>query len=527
MRPPLTVSAIIRAEISAWLFIPLYLLLHGVIATCLPERLSPLSTVFIVLAEWGAIAASIKKYRRVRSARVFWLLLIAAIAFHSIAMSLDALTEIARLPLLNHAPALPVLFSMMYGVPLLYAVSLQNVRRVGRVARVTHAILSIAVGTLIYVQIFSFLGLRGAPEASDEILIIRLFDGIDFFLAIAATIRWAGSSRAEERQFFRTLTLFLWMNAVFPAVHNRILIHHDYVALDLLISAPYVVLIPLVLKGRSARILRRGSSFVRTVQSGSPLFHASALVLVAVVASRTHFYLGLITAMVGVVGYGILNVFVQNRGLEAEDALIASKTELEKLVDLDGLTGIANRRAFDERRDREFALALQTGQPVSLLMIDVDRFKSLNDAMGHVVGDSCLIQVAAVLRGAMSRATDFVARYGGEEFAGILPATDRAGAMNAAEKVRAGVANLRLSHPGSKAGILTVSVGAATFDGSAGKGPADLTETADNALYAAKREGRNVVVFLPMDEFAKGRETTRVYGQETRGTNVSSSRTPG
>jgi len=500
IQPSSSLWSFARVRLSLWLLVPSYLLLHVLVATCLPAKFDPLSTIFIVLAEWGAIASCLKASgSSTRSGRFFWLLLIAAISFHSAAMSLDALTEIARVPLLNHVPALQVLLSMMYGVPLLYAVSLQSDRRVGVIARVIHAVLSIAIGALIYVQIFSFLGLHGTTEASDELLVTYLFDAMDFFLAGAATIRWVGSCDDQERRFFRTLTLFLWMNAVFPAVHNRILIHHDYVALDLLISAPYVVLVPLALSSQGSPAPQPAAGLVRTVRSGSPLFHASVLVILAVIASRTHFYLGLIAAMVGVIGYGILNVFVQNRGLEAEDSLIASNAALEKLVDLDGLTGIANRRAFDGALHREFAVALRSRQPISLLMIDVDLFKSLNDAKGHITGDRYLVQIAGVIRKAVSRTSDFVARYGGEEFAVILPATDAAGAKIAAEKVRKAVADLRLSHPGSDFGTVTVSVGIATFDGSTPGSPAELTETADDALYMAKREGRNLSVFGGLD----------------------------
>jgi diguanylate cyclase (GGDEF)-like protein len=143
------------------------------------------------------------------------------------------------------------------------------------------------------------------------------------------------------------------------------------------------------------------------------------------------------------------------------------------------------------------------------LMIDVDLFKSLNDARGHLAGDRYLVQIAGVLREALPRSSDLVARYGGEEFAVILPATDGAGAMIAAEKVRKAVADLRLSHPGTDHGTVTVSVGVATFDGSTPGSPADLTETADSALYMAKREGRNVSVFIRM--VASGASNIRAH----------------
>ena len=142
------------------------------------------------------------------------------------------------------------------------------------------------------------------------------------------------------------------------------------------------------------------------------------------------------------------------------------------------------------------------------------QIKSLNDAKGHIAGDRYLVQIAGTVRKAVSRTSDFVARYGGEEFAVILPATDGAGAKIAAEKVRKAVADLRLSHPGSDFGTVTVSVGVATFDGSAPGSPADLTVTADNALYIAKREGRNLSVFGGLDSLGSAANAKAYKGAE-------------
>src|ERR1700686_3148184 len=115
--------------------------------------------------------------------------------------------------------------------------------------------------------------------------------------------------------------------------------------------------------------------------------------------------------------------------------LLASKDRLERLIDFDSLTGIANRHAFDKALTREIAAARRTKLPVSLLMIDVDHFKQVNDEKGHQAGDEYLIRIAGALRVALPRATDFVARYGGEEFSVILAATDRGGAVKAANKL--------------------------------------------------------------------------------------------
>ena len=488
-----------RHGLSTWTFVPAYMLVHGIVATCLPSWLDPLSTLFIVLAEWTAIAACVMASRRSDSpTKMFWFLLVGAISIHSAAMSLDAMTEISHAPMLNHVPGISVLLSTLYGLPLLVAVSIQNDSRILFSARLIHTFLSIATGAVIYLQIFSFLTVSGSPNLSDAIRAMHMFDLMDVFLAIAATIRWLGSTQEQERQFFRVLTIYLWLTTVFCAVHNRILIHHDYVWVDLLIAAPYLVLIPLALTSWNRPARSWSPVFVRAVRSGSPIFLASALVFVGIVESRSHIYVGLSAALFAIIGYGALNILVQSRGLETEESLLASNAVLEKLVDLDGLTGIANRRAFDDRLNRELAVTTRTRQPVSLLMIDVDFFKELNDANGHVVADEYLIQIAAVLRLSLPRATDFVARYGGDEFSAILPATDGAGTLVAAKKVRKGVADLRLSHAPAPAGIATVSIGVSTFDGSMPSSAADLMETADRALYPAKKAGRNRSVFHRM-----------------------------
>jgi diguanylate cyclase (GGDEF)-like protein len=163
----------------------------------------------------------------------------------------------------------------------------------------------------------------------------------------------------------------------------------------------------------------------------------------------------------------------------------------------DGLTGLANRRAFDKALKSEWKRTLREGSEVSLLLLDIDHFKLFNDRYGHLVGDDCLRAVAAAVSGAV-RASDSVARYGGEEIAVILPSTLIAGAVEVAEKVRSAVEALRLCHEGNPegGGGVTVSVGVATALARVGgtmRMPESLLLAADNAMYKAKREGRNRV----------------------------------
>ncbi len=178
--------------------------------------------------------------------------------------------------------------------------------------------------------------------------------------------------------------------------------------------------------------------------------------------------------------------------------LRAQASELQAQVYADGLTGIANRRHFDNHLETEFRRTRRAGTPLSLLMIDVDFFKSFNDHYGHQHGDACLTQVAAGLCGAIERPADLLARYGGEEFAAILPDTDAAGAGKVAERMRAAVSALAIAHAHSEtADHITISIGLATKTLGQGTTMAHLVDEADSALYQAKRAGRNRVVAHP------------------------------
>jgi diguanylate cyclase (GGDEF)-like protein/PAS domain S-box-containing protein len=179
----------------------------------------------------------------------------------------------------------------------------------------------------------------------------------------------------------------------------------------------------------------------------------------------------------------------------AELALSALNRRLEALAHMDGLTGITNRRAFDEALDAEFRRSVRTGMPLSLLLIDVDHFKAFNDTYGHPEGDDCLKAVAKVLTAALNRPGDLAARYGGEEFAAILPDTDAEGAMTIAESIRAAVRGLGIRHDGSQTMVVTASIGVSAFTADGAVGSVEtLVQEADNALYAAKAAGRDRVV---------------------------------
>ena len=162
---------------------------------------------------------------------------------------------------------------------------------------------------------------------------------------------------------------------------------------------------------------------------------------------------------------------------------------------IDGLTGIANRRHFDVTLERELRRARRAGTPLALLLVDIDTFKAYNDHFGHQQGDACLTTVAQELAGLLQRPADLAARYGGEEFAAVLPETTLEQARALGEKIRAHAESLNLpAPPGAHYACVTLSVGVAAFDGTRLDRAAALIEAADQALYAAKRAGRNRVV---------------------------------
>jgi diguanylate cyclase (GGDEF)-like protein len=172
-----------------------------------------------------------------------------------------------------------------------------------------------------------------------------------------------------------------------------------------------------------------------------------------------------------------------------------ARDRLLALAATDGLTGLANRRRFDEALQSEWKRLQRTGSELGLIMLDIDHFKPFNDTYGHLAGDDCLRNVAGVLAGEMLRGPDVAARYGGEEFACILPETTLAGAVAVAERIRAGIEALGIPHSGSKVvPVVTASLGVISVLCTGVTRPEDLLLAADACLYRAKSEGRNRVV---------------------------------
>ncbi len=185
----------------------------------------------------------------------------------------------------------------------------------------------------------------------------------------------------------------------------------------------------------------------------------------------------------------------QQQLLAHEAGLKQINRELEQQARHDSLTGVANRRYFDEALEAECERANRGETPLALLMVDVDYFKPYNDIKGHQAGDECLTRIAYAIADRLRRPGDLVARYGGEEFAVILPITTQDGAAERAEGIRETVERLGIYHPDPRVnGPTTISVGVASiWPGTQRVTPATLIGAADGALYRAKTDGRNCV----------------------------------
>lgn len=403
------------------------------------------------------------------------------------------------------AAALSDFFYFFYGVPMLLAIASPEDRQGIPVFFWLDGLQAAGVGYLAYVGLFGVLPFTGTelhPIAVHRL--IWIYDTEDFALALFATARLLASPRrTTERQFFRLMNLFLWSYAIAVAIYNRIeAVRPDAGMFDALVDVPFLLLTAAVLmpdrsaEAEASRGRRRLAASL--IDNARPALLGLALVVLSAWVSREHMAvaIGIVCGGFGV--YGIRAAILQNRFAQTEAELRNTRDRLEQLVLQDGLTGIANRRCFDQRLQQEWARARRTGAPLSVLLIDVDHFKRLNDTFGHLAGDECLKQLAQTLQTAVNRPGDLLARYGGEEFVALLPETSDSGALNVAERLKAAL--LQTPAPAGIDRQVTISIGATSGVPRSGLRMDQMIEAADRALYAAKQNGRDRTEYRPLYE---------------------------
>lgn len=370
-----------------------------------------------------------------------------------------------------------------------------------------------AIATVLtYLRIF-----RMTPDDS-AVALYEIYWAECLLLAVAATIRLLTWSSEEERRRNRLLCATLWMYlpveivldypsaAWQPPAGSALSVAWRLPKggmFELLWSVPFLFMGWQALRAPIERDVmsprRVENKHALLLRSLFPMIITCALFLLAVSVARQYFYIGVgsILLLLVVQGFhsGVIQVSYllgQANLLSKEKELKAANLELERQSMLDPLTGIPNRRYFSEAFEAEWQRALRKEEWISVLMLDLDFFKGINDIHGHVYGDDCLVRIAKALGNALLRGVDVVARYGGEEFIVMLPDTDLDGAGTVAAALQSAIASLKITNKASPLDQqLTVSIGIASARPTPDISRGELIARADRALYRAKRDGRD------------------------------------
>lgn len=458
---------------------------------------------FQLAAPWLAFGACVRRLSiSAPRMRLSWGLLSLALLLWCIGMSLAAWDDLAHVNPTTTVAGYSDLAYYLYGFPILLAIASptrEELRSLFIWLEITQVIVTAILVFVTFFQVLPFMHQQYDPIPIAAM--IRAYDVENIFLASGATIRFLSlAERTHRRHFFMLLASFLWTYALFAGIYNHLFValQNNMGAYNALSSVPFLVLlifafitnreyvdsVPVDLLDRPVALF---------IENSSPIFYTVALFLLAIMQIRRHFYLGVSTLALALVIYAIRAIMLQSRFMRSERSLREARNWLEAMSLQDSLTGIANRRHFDNTLQSEWARGVRTRLPLSLLMMDIDHFKALNDTCGHLAGDRCLVEIAAALRELVPRKGDLLARYGGEEFAVILTATDSEGAQLLAERIRSAITEINVADLNATPRTITLSIGVATVTWPSELTPQDLIDEADRALYQAKRSGRNRV----------------------------------
>jgi diguanylate cyclase (GGDEF)-like protein len=348
--------------------------------------------------------------------------------------------------------------------------------------------------------VWQFYGLlqvqvRPAGQASGTAdYLLHMFDGMDLFVAAFASLRLVASRRADERRFFFILTAYAWLDALCAGAHNRFILASESYLPELLLSTPPLVLgILLSIRDKAWLLRYRPPRMVVNAVAGLIPFALSfALCMLALqrMGSSPRMAAGMV--MLAIVVYGLRNALLLASHLAIEDERRTLRRSLQLSALRDELTGLNNRRGMQRILERAWERARETGRPLAIAMLDIDRFKDFNDAYGHQAGDDCLSAVGAALRnGTRSIAGAAVGRYGGEEFVVLLEGQAEAEAIRTIEALRRRIDGLQILHAHTANRKVSASAGVAFAPPGRYASLGQLMKAADEALYAAKAAGRD------------------------------------
>jgi diguanylate cyclase (GGDEF)-like protein len=490
------------------------LCMHALSLVVFRSHATAASYPFLLLAPVAALFVCAHRARTIPArARLPWILLSASLLLWTIGMLLSAWEE-----LLRNIPFDIAFFSdfvfFLYGVPVLLAISAPTESSTDAPPTLLFlsldAIQALLTAYLTYITLFAVL-----PFATTSIhpisytLLTSVYNVENLVLAAAATLRLLAQPRhaphTEDRRFFQTLCLFLWTYALCAGLYNYVSVAAaPHTLADLLVDLPFLLLfaaarLPSSSPDTTAPPLPK-TQLALFIDNASPIFYTLALLALGALVARQHFVIGIAAILVALAVYGIRTTTLQSRFLQSQHDLQQVRDQLQEMSLKDGLTNVANRRCFDQILELEWGRAIRTQHPLSLLLIDVDFFKNINDRYGHRYGDQCLLEIATALHSTLPRSCDLLARYGGEEFAAILPDTDLTGTKAVADRMQEAVRALHIPNQTAIGHFATVSIGIAVYEFPQAGDPAALIEASDRGLYTAKQNGRDRIAHAPLQE---------------------------
>lgn len=485
------------------LFAVCFISLHTACFVVLSRRFEFATYPFLLALPTLTVAACLWRIRaEPKHARAAWILLCLGIFLWTCGMYLSAWED-----MIQHLPASVAWCSdfcfFLFGAPLLLASSTPPVERRLPFFIWIDGFQVALTGYLTYIAIFSVTPFEtGKVDPIPLSVLILTYNIENVILVLAATVRLFAQPRGPERAFFKILCAFMWIYAITAGIYNNwsavSAATDNHPVFDAIIDLPFVLLIVAALtppRNRSAATEAAPATERRQlaifIETGSPMFYTVSLLVLSISLIPKHLHVGTAGILFAVVAYALRTTTLQGRYMRMQQELREARDRLEMIALTDALTNTANRRSFDQTLAAEWQRAQRTRDPLALLLIDIDFFKTLNDEHGHPAGDRCLAAVAEALKSASPRAGDPLARYGGEEFAAILPVCRESGARSVAQRMQAAVHALAIPNLTPTGSLLTISIGIAAFEFPDAGSTADLVDAADRALYRAKLLGRN------------------------------------
>ncbi|MDE1162546.1 MAG: GGDEF domain-containing protein [Acidobacteriaceae bacterium] len=398
----------------------------------------------------------------------------------------------------NTTPTFADYLFFLVAIPLLLGASSTPATRNIPSVRVLNALQSVLATGLIYVRIFRM------PVNASTGGVSALYDIEFLVLFLTVSLRYLSATVPEDKRTLSALWLYfaLYMPAEATVDYVSRLYHLQVgTPLDLVFTLPFLFLGWRALKMPTDEVDnatdKAAPRWRLFLQSLCPMLFTCGVFALGVSVASQHLAIASIVMLLTMVLQGLHSGVIQTRFVldrerlqRQEQQLLDANARLEELSLVDHLTGISNRRHLAQVLEREWERAARHNEWISILMIDVDYFKGVNDKHGHAYGDECLRALAQLLT-QINRDMDFSSRYGGEEFLVMLPSTNATGASTVAERLHSALRECNLINEASPLQRLTVSIGIATTKVHRGMSSAPFLETADAALYEAKQAGRN------------------------------------